>query len=284
MKFTPSKSPVKSGDLPLRITMVYSDYPGPTLVNNLNLMLTAPDGTRHVGNQKPGNLMTMDVTNNVEVINIDNPLSGNWLIDIVASNVSQGPQDFALVYSANIGAATPENNIIHASEEPMLPIPDRNFDGVSNSIMIADNGIISSLKVGVDIQHSYIGDLTVTLAGPEQSSVILHNRTGASSNDVIKVYDMQNTSALTTFHNTSVKGEWKLTVSDKHNGTRVSYVNGVWNLLCLPVQKLKKLHHRLSPFLITIKTEYQIQSTSPSLVWSNKFWYQLILLTPGSQI
>ncbi len=206
--------PVKSGDQPLRITMVYSDYPGPTLVNNLNLMLTAPDGTRHVGNQKPGNLMTMDVTNNIEVINIDNPLSGNWLIDIVASNVSQGPQDSALVYSANIGAATTEKNIIHASEEPMLPIPDHNPNGVSNSITIADNGIISSLKVGVDIQHSYIGDLEVTLTGPDQSSVVLHNRTGASSNDLIKVYDVQNTSALTTFHNTSVKGEWKLTVSD----------------------------------------------------------------------
>jgi len=205
---------IQSSQQPLRVTMVYSDYPGTTLINNLNLMLTAPDGSRHVGNPKPGNLMTLDIVNNVEVINIDNPLPGNWLVDIVASNVAQGPQDFALVYSANVGETASGSNIILASAEPMLAIPDQDSAGVSSSIMIEDSGIISSLKVGINIQHSYIGDLKVTLTGPEQTNVVLHDRTGASNNDLIKFYDVQNTPALTVFHNTSVTGEWKLTVSD----------------------------------------------------------------------
>jgi len=206
---------VQSGGHPLRIAMVYSDYPGSSLINNLNLMLTAPDGGKHVGNPKPGNLITLDVTNNVEVINIDNPMSGNWLIDIVASNVSQGPQDFALVYSANIGeVVTNENDIIKVSEEPMLTIPDFDSAGVNNSISITDDGIISSVKVGVDIQHSYIGDLQVALIGPDMQSVLLHDRAGASKKDLSKVYDVQNTSALSIFHNTSIKGEWKLAVTD----------------------------------------------------------------------
>jgi len=205
---------IQSSLQPLRVTMVYSDYPGSTLINNLNLMLTAPDGRRHVGNSKPGNLMTLDATNNVEVINITNPLAGNWLIDIVASNVAQGPQDFALVYSANVGGAIPESDIILASAEPMLAIPDQNSAGVSNSISIAEHGIISSVKVGVNIQHSYIGDLQVTLTGPDQTSVVLHDRTGASINDLVKVYDVQTTPALSAFHNTTMAGEWILTVSD----------------------------------------------------------------------
>ncbi|MFV0277416.1 MAG: S8 family serine peptidase, partial [Parahaliea sp.] len=38
---------VASRQVPLRVVMAYSDFPGPYLVNNLNLLLTAPDGTRH---------------------------------------------------------------------------------------------------------------------------------------------------------------------------------------------------------------------------------------------
>jgi len=203
-----------SADQPLHITLVYSDYPGVTLINNLNLILTAPDGRRHVGNPKQGNLLTLDTTNNVEVINIKKPLAGKWLIEIVASNVSQGPQDFALVYSANTGTTANSVSSIHVSEEPMLTIPDRDPVGVSSSISITDNGIISSLQIGVDIQHSYIGDLKVSLTGPEQQEVILHERTGASNNDLIKTYDAQNTAALTVFNNTPANGEWKLTVAD----------------------------------------------------------------------
>lgn len=205
---------IQSSLQPLRVTMAYSDYPGTTLINNLNLMLTAPDGSRHVGNPKPGSLMALDAVNNVEVINISNPLLGKWLIDIVASNVAQGPQDFALVYSANVGEDISESNYILASAEPMLVIPDQNSAGVSNSISITEHGIISSVKVGVNIQHSYIGDLQVTLTGPDQTSIVLHDRTGASNNDLIKVYDVQTTPALSNFHNTAVTGEWSLTVAD----------------------------------------------------------------------
>ena len=36
---------VHSSDTPLHVVLAYSDYPGATLVNNLNLFLEAPDGT-----------------------------------------------------------------------------------------------------------------------------------------------------------------------------------------------------------------------------------------------
>lgn len=89
---------VKSGNVPLRVTLAYSDFPGPALINNLNLTLTAPDGTRTVGNQVAGGGMIVDTKNNAEVVHISQPIPGTWKIEVIGSNVPQGPQDFALVY------------------------------------------------------------------------------------------------------------------------------------------------------------------------------------------
>jgi serine protease AprX len=42
------------------------------------------------------NAMTLDATNNVELVQVKNAAKGKWTLDVVASNVSAGPQDFAL--------------------------------------------------------------------------------------------------------------------------------------------------------------------------------------------
>ncbi len=91
---------VKSKQAPLRVVLAYSDYPGATLVNNLNLVVTDPNGKRYVGNQSAGAL-SMDVKNNVELVEVKSPGAGTWNIDIIGSNVPQGPQPFALVYCAH---------------------------------------------------------------------------------------------------------------------------------------------------------------------------------------
>ena len=82
----------------LRIALCYSDFPGPSLINNLNLIVTDPAGTRYVGNRpsSAGGALTLDSTNNVEVVQVGKAKKGNWTVDVVASNVSAGPQDFAL--------------------------------------------------------------------------------------------------------------------------------------------------------------------------------------------
>jgi serine protease AprX len=89
---------VPAGSGNLRIAMAYTDFPGDSLVNNLNLIVTAPSGTRYTGNQKTsaGGSLALDSTNNVEVVDITSAAAGKWTIDVVASSVSPGPQDFAL--------------------------------------------------------------------------------------------------------------------------------------------------------------------------------------------
>ncbi len=93
---------IKSGSAPLRVVLAYSDYPGESLVNDLNLILTAPDGTKRTGNQSPEKTLTLDAANNVEVIHIRKPQAGAWKLEVVGSNVPQGPQPFALVVIAHV--------------------------------------------------------------------------------------------------------------------------------------------------------------------------------------
>lgn len=104
---------------PLIITLTYTDVPGlpasiPALVNNLDLVVTAPDGQVYHGNRfdpfglsVPG-AATGDRINNVEGIYIDSPMPGEWVVRVVAQSVFEDAridtvaidQDFALVVSA----------------------------------------------------------------------------------------------------------------------------------------------------------------------------------------
>src|SRR5205814_5117105 len=54
---------VQSENVPLRIVLAYSDYPGPALVNNLNLILLAPDNRVYAGNQRSG-IGAVELANN----------------------------------------------------------------------------------------------------------------------------------------------------------------------------------------------------------------------------
>jgi serine protease AprX len=81
---------------PLKVVLAFSDYPGPQLVNNLNLIITGPDGVNHVGNAAPGSA-AFDSVNNVDAITIPTASACNWRVRVVASNVPNGPQPFALV-------------------------------------------------------------------------------------------------------------------------------------------------------------------------------------------
>lgn len=93
---------VKSATQPLRVAMAYSDYPGPNLVNNLNLVLIAPSGRMHtVGGASQGALQ-LDNTNNVEVIRVARPQKGSWRLRVIGSNVAHGPQRYAFTLSGKV--------------------------------------------------------------------------------------------------------------------------------------------------------------------------------------
>jgi len=94
----------------LKITLVWTDYPGiprswndpaSVLVNDLDLRVTAPDGTEYLGNVTAGGFSVAggaaDRKNNVEQIWIEAPMDGLWSIAIDPHLIAVGPQAYALV-------------------------------------------------------------------------------------------------------------------------------------------------------------------------------------------
>jgi serine protease AprX len=89
--------------LRLSICLAWTDAPGRALQNNLNLLVELPDATKIPGNQNlPMALGPLDQENNVELVRLDAPATGNYLIQISASNLLTADQDFALVVTGTL--------------------------------------------------------------------------------------------------------------------------------------------------------------------------------------
>ena len=95
-----------------------------------------------------------------------------------------------------------------------MAIPDRDPAGVYDAISLTQAGSIQTLAVEVDIRHTYIGDLKVDLISPAGTKITLHDRSGASQNELRRRYDVQSTGALAGLIGQSITGEWRLSVSD----------------------------------------------------------------------
>ncbi len=87
---------VTDNSVPVVITMVYHDFPGASLINNLDMTVTTPGGTTLF----PNGLTTLDASNNVEQVVIPTPQIGTYNITINAPSVPEAPQPFALVSRA----------------------------------------------------------------------------------------------------------------------------------------------------------------------------------------
>lgn len=125
-------------DEPLRITLVWTDPPTPSetkadIVNDLNLKVTAPDGTTvYKGNVFSNGESTTggsyDTVNNVENVYLQNPDSGRYIIEIIASEIDpdHSPQTYALVIS--YGQASLTINLYEGDNLISLPLdPDRPY-------------------------------------------------------------------------------------------------------------------------------------------------------------
>ncbi|MGB7055883.1 MAG: S8 family serine peptidase [bacterium] len=117
---------VASNAVPLRATLVWSDYPGAggagiKLVDNLDLTMTDPGSTQYKGNVYAGGQSTTggsyDTLNVEECVRIDAPQSGNWTIRVTGVNVPYGPQPFALVVTGDLaGTGVEELEAAHETK------------------------------------------------------------------------------------------------------------------------------------------------------------------------
>ena len=110
------------------------------------------------------------------------------------------------------------------------PLPD--LQTVSFTLAVAENEPVESLTVSLDLKHTFIGDLIITLRPPASGGgpVMLHNRAGGSTKHLKKTYDAVNTPPLAAFEGKSCKGTWTLEIKDaeaQDDGTLVSFALGL---------------------------------------------------------
>jgi subtilisin-like proprotein convertase family protein len=127
--------------------------------------------------------------------------------------------------------------------DPFLPIPDNNVPGVTDGLSVPGTGAITDLNLYLDIYHTWIGDLIVTLTHVDTgTSVVVLDRpglppgAGCNRDDITAILDDaaptpvegQCTAGAPTIHGTfapsnplaafngeSLQGTWQLNVSDR---------------------------------------------------------------------
>lgn len=100
---------VKNASEPLIVNIVWTDPPATpvafnALVNDLNLRVTAPDGQVTFGNRPTGN-PNPDRINNVEMVQINNPLVGTYEFRIEGGNVVSPVEDPRQTYALVVSGA-----------------------------------------------------------------------------------------------------------------------------------------------------------------------------------
>ncbi len=126
----------------------------------------------------------------------------------------------AAVAAALAGAAPPvpppgaPSGVWTATSEPSMPIPDNDAAGIEDRLNLTGNGQAAAIQLAVDIEHTWIGDLAVTLISPGGMSTLLHDRNGGSQHDLVRSYTTVDNPALAHLRGVAVAGDWTLRVQD----------------------------------------------------------------------
>jgi subtilisin-like proprotein convertase family protein len=121
-------------------------------------------------------------------------------------------------------------------------VPIRDYRNTISTIVVGQSFKVADLNVSVNLNHTYVGDLIITLKSPTNKVVTLFKRRGGDGQNLVNtVFDdestalLQNSTApftgsfkpetvLSAFDGSMAKGTWTLTVSD-----RAWYDTGTFN-------------------------------------------------------
>jgi serine protease len=131
--------------------------------------------------------------------------AGDYALTITGTG-SDGTTKTASVSLTVIPAGTATQSF--PSTDTPIAIPDANPAGIVSNLSVGADISITELAVEVHITHTFIGDLIVSLVGPDGTTVVLHNRAGGSGDNINQTF------AVTDFAGQSSAGAWQLLVSD----------------------------------------------------------------------
>ena len=244
---------------PLKVTVAWSDYPSTTsaaknLVNDLDLVVTGPDGSTYLGNVFAGGWSqaggAADRTNNLENVYVANAAAGMWTVEVRGYNVPNGPQPFSLVVDAAFGTpppptapAAPGNLVAMASSPQRIDLTwsdNANNEAGFRIERCQDAGCSAFAEIGqAGANATGFSDTSVSASTTYSYRVLAFNAGGTS--------DYSNTTEATTpavslqshvgdldGSRTSSGNTWQarttITVHDAtHGGVSGAVVSGTWS-------------------------------------------------------
>jgi hypothetical protein len=105
------------------------------------------------------------------------------------------------------GGGEPTTETKRYESTAALDIPDNDPKGVSGTIAVSDSLVAKSVSLELNVDHTYVGDLTITLTHGTKT-VTVWKRAGGSQKGIDQTF------ALGDFANQDVKGTWTLKVVD----------------------------------------------------------------------
>ncbi|MCP4291330.1 MAG: T9SS type A sorting domain-containing protein [bacterium] len=150
---------------------------------------------------------------------LDGLFAGTYTITASKNGWSTSVQEVTLEEGQSLNDVNFVLNVTYEAEvcsAPGLAIPDNDANGVSDSAVMENAGVITAVSAFVDITHTWQGDLIVTLTSPEGTSVVLHDRSGGSTDNIFGWYpgDLAPAGDLNALVGEEMAGEWTLHVSD----------------------------------------------------------------------
>jgi subtilisin-like proprotein convertase family protein len=108
----------------------------------------------------------------------------------------------------------PTEEVIEAEALVNQPIPDLYSSGITSTIACNAGKTVRRLEVGVDITHTYFGDLQLTLISPSGTRALLKAADVQYRGSIPKSFDSDATQSLKAIHGERAVGNWRLEVCD----------------------------------------------------------------------
>jgi subtilisin-like proprotein convertase family protein len=97
-----------------------------------------------------------------------------------------------------------------------IAIPDWDSTGIDSTIYISDHGAISGINILVDVEHSWIGDVRISLNSPSGASVVIYNNPSDTGDYLSSIFPQELSSyeSMAVFLGAEKNGTWTLNAAD----------------------------------------------------------------------
>lgn len=143
---------------------------------------------------------------------VGHPCGGEWSLSV--SDHAARDTGTLEGWSLELGV-TEARPLLEGEVVAGVAIPDNDDEGITSELVLDSAGTISSLTLGLDITHTYVGDLQVTLTGPDGTTAHVHDRVGGSADNLIATFASDGGGTLAELVGKPAGGAWKLTCIDR---------------------------------------------------------------------